>query len=66
MSELETLKDICWENKIGLKGYMNFKALAMKWIKEIRETLKEGLFIDRADKIIMKMNDIKEEDLKNE
>ena len=40
--KLKTLKEICWENKIGLKSYMNLKAEAVKWVKYFRKIRDEN------------------------
>ncbi|KKK81975.1 hypothetical protein LCGC14_2808010 [marine sediment metagenome] len=37
--ELKTLKEICWRNKIGLKGYTELKAEAIKWYKKINKRI---------------------------
>jgi len=37
--ELKTLKEICWENKIGLREYMKFRQEAINWVKKIDNPL---------------------------
>jgi len=39
MSELKTLKEICWENKIGLRDYMKLKSEAVNDIKIIEDAV---------------------------
>jgi len=73
MNELKTLKDLkIFYLKIPNSNYEDFikrddlKAEAVKWVKEIRNVLREGLAVENSDKILLDFFNLTEEDLKNE
>ena len=67
MTELKTLKDIDenYQSVYKSVGVKELKAEAVKWIKEIRNVWEEGLAVEKSDKILMRIFNLTEEELKN-
>ena len=69
VSDLKTLKEIYKEGLEDDCGEFidinRLKAEVMKWIKEIRNVGEEGLAIEKSDKILMRIFNLTEEELKN-
>ena len=72
MSELKTLKDLKFQEitSDGRSDILPFvfiqdlRAEAVKWVKELRVTIKEGLNVPSAENILTQFFNLTEDDLK--